>query len=121
MRRILCIIFLTILLAHTVHLQANSISTDPNIDIILLKKVLDGKAPSEDLNKIQEKLNESEALKGQNIDEAIKKAAVAQVAVAASSAASGESKKEEKKESKPAVDNKKAEESAAAGLGALFG
>ncbi len=57
MRRILCIIFLTILLAHTVHLQANSISTDPNIDIILLKKVLDGKAPSEDLNKIQESLD----------------------------------------------------------------
>jgi large subunit ribosomal protein L12 len=58
------------------------------------------------------------ALQGVNIEEAIAKAA-APVAVAAapvSDAAPAEAKKEENKE-----DTKKAEESAAAGLGALFG
>ncbi len=61
------------------------------------------------------------ALHGVNIDEAIKKAAVAApVAVAASSNAApagGEKKKEEKSKE----EEKKSEESAAAGLGALFG
>ncbi|MBS3137707.1 50S ribosomal protein P1 [Candidatus Woesearchaeota archaeon] len=57
------------------------------------------------------------ALDGVNIDEAIQKAAVAQVTVAA--APSHEEKKEEKKTEK--IDEKKDDEDAAAGLGALFG
>ena len=58
------------------------------------------------------------ALQGVNIEEAIKKAAVAApVAVAASVAHASEAKKEEK----PKEDTKKTEEAAAAGLGALFG
>ena len=60
------------------------------------------------------------ALEGVNIDEAIKKAAVAQpvtVAAPTASAAAPEKKKEEKSKE----DTKKAEEAAAAGLGALFG
>ncbi|MBI3031916.1 50S ribosomal protein P1 [Candidatus Woesearchaeota archaeon] len=60
------------------------------------------------------------ALDGVNIDEAIKKAAVAQV-VAAPAAASGEHKAEGKKEEKKKEDDKKSNEAAAAGLGALFG
>lgn len=60
------------------------------------------------------------ALKGVDIEEAIKKAAAAPVVVAAASAASapaGEAKKEEKNKE----EDKKSEEAAAAGLGALFG
>ncbi len=60
------------------------------------------------------------ALQGVNIDEAIKKAAVAApVAVAAAPAASAGGG--EKKEQKAKEDDKKADEAAAAGLGALFG
>ena len=61
------------------------------------------------------------ALEGVNIDEAIEKAAIAQVAVAAPAA--GHEHKAEAKvdEKKKAAEEKKAEESAAAGLGALFG
>jgi len=55
------------------------------------------------------------ALEGVNIDEAIKKAAIAPVAAAAAPAAEKAAKKEEKKE------EKKSEEQAFAGLGALFG
>ena len=58
------------------------------------------------------------SLSGVNIDEAMKKAAVAPVAVAAPAAAPQE-KKEEKK--KTVEDEKKSEEAAAAGLSALFG
>jgi len=58
------------------------------------------------------------ALDGVNIEEAIKKAAVA--TVAAPAVASAEAK-EEKKEEKKEEDDKKTEEAAAAGLGALFG
>ena len=60
------------------------------------------------------------ALEGVNIDEAIEKAAVAQVAAAP---AAGHEHKAEAKvdEKKKAAEEKKAEESAAAGLGALFG
>ncbi len=54
------------------------------------------------------------SIKNINIDDAIAKAAVSQVAVA-SSAIAPEAKAE------PEVDTKKAEEDAAAGLGALFG
>ena len=61
------------------------------------------------------------ALEGVNIDEAIEKAAVAQVAVAAP-AASHEHKAEAKvDEKKKVAEEKKSEEAAAAGLGALFG
>jgi len=55
------------------------------------------------------------ALEGVNIEEAIKKQAVAQV-VAAPAAAEAPKKEEKKNE-----DEKKTEEAAAAGLGALFG
>ena len=62
------------------------------------------------------------ALQGVNIEEAIKKAAVAPVAAApaAGGEAAGEAKKEEKKGPSP-EEAKKKEEEAAAGLGALFG
>ena len=60
------------------------------------------------------------ALEGVNIDEAIEKAVVAQVAVAAAPAA--EVKTEHKVDEKnKAAEEKKAEEAAAAGLGSLFG
>ena len=58
------------------------------------------------------------ALEGVNIEEAIKKAAMAAPVAAAPVA---EAPAEEKKEDKPKDDDKKAEASAAAGLGALFG
>jgi large subunit ribosomal protein L12 len=53
------------------------------------------------------------SIKNINIDDAIAKAAVAQVAAPAAAAPKAEEHKEE--------DNKKTEEEAAAGLGALFG
>ena len=56
------------------------------------------------------------SLKDVSIDEAIAKAAVAQVAVAAPAAASGEAKHEDKVE-----DAAKAQEAAAEGLAGLFG
>ncbi|HLC88727.1 MAG TPA: 50S ribosomal protein P1 [Candidatus Nanoarchaeia archaeon] len=59
------------------------------------------------------------ALEGVNIEEAIKKAAVAAPVAAVAVHAGGEAKAEEKKEKKH--DDKKADEAAAAGLGALFG
>ena len=59
------------------------------------------------------------ALEGVNIEEAVKKAAVAPVA--AVPAAAPTEAKEEKKEEKKEEDDKKTEEAAAAGLGALFG
>ena len=60
------------------------------------------------------------ALEGVNIDEAIEKAAVAQVAAAP--AAGHEHKAEAKADhGKKAAEEKKSEEAAAAGLGALFG
>lgn len=61
------------------------------------------------------------ALEGVNIDEAIKKAAVAQPMMVAAPAASSAAAPEKKKEEKSKEDTKKAEEAAAAGLGALFG
>ena len=61
------------------------------------------------------------ALEGVNIEEAIEKAAVAQVAAAAP--AGGHEHKAEAKadHAKKAAEDKKSEEAAAAGLGALFG
>ena len=62
------------------------------------------------------------ALEGVNIDEAIEKTAVAQVAVAAPAAPVHEQKHEAKADTaKKAAEEKKSEEAAAAGLGALFG
>lgn len=57
------------------------------------------------------------SLEGVNIDEAVKKAAVAPVAAAPAGAAPVEKKPEKKS----AEDEKKSEEAAAAGLSALFG
>jgi large subunit ribosomal protein L12 len=59
------------------------------------------------------------ALQGVNIEEAIKKAAVAAPVAVAAGPAGGHT--EAKKEEKPKEDTKKSEEAAAAGLGALFG
>lgn len=60
------------------------------------------------------------SLEGVNIDEAVKKAALAPVAAAPAAAGEHkETKKEEQKKS--AEEEKKTEESAAAGLSALFG
>ena len=61
------------------------------------------------------------ALEGVNIEEAIEKAAMAQVAVAAAPAAGHEHKEAKVDEKKKAAEEKKSEEAAAAGLGALFG
>ena len=61
------------------------------------------------------------ALEGVNIEEAIEKAAMAQVA-AAVPVSSGEHKRDAKADAgKKAEEEKKSEEQAAAGLGALFG
>lgn len=62
-------------------------------------------------------------LKDVNIEEAIKKASVAQAAPAAQSASAeeGAKKSEEKVEEKEEEDAEKKEEEAASGLGALFG
>jgi len=59
------------------------------------------------------------ALEGVNIDEAIEKAAIAQVAVAAPSVEAKAAPKIDEK--KKAEEEKKSEEAAAQGLGALFG
>lgn len=81
-----------------------------------LKKVLAGAGLKADEARIKALVA---ALQGVNIDEAIKKAALAPVAVAAPAP---EAKKEEKKEEKKTIEEeKKSEESAAAGLSALFG
>ncbi len=60
------------------------------------------------------------ALRGVDIDEAIRKAA-APVAIAVPVSGEAPGKEEKKKEEKSKEDEKKAEEQAAAGLGALFG
>ena len=57
------------------------------------------------------------ALENVNIDEAVKKAAVAPAAPAPAAAA----KESQKSEKKSAEEEKKSEEAASAGLGALFG
>ncbi len=61
------------------------------------------------------------ALDGVNIDEAIKKAAVAAPIVVAAAPAAGPAPEAKKEEKKDKEEEKKAEEAAAAGLGALFG
>ena len=77
-------------------------------------KVIDATGKKADAAKVKALVA---ALEGVNIDEAIAKAAVAQVAAAP--AAAGEAKAEKKEEKKE--DTAKKEEEAAAGLGALFG
>lgn len=84
-----------------------------------VKKVLDAAGVKTDSARVKALIA---ALEGVNIDEAVKKAATAPVAVAsaAAPAAEGGEAKEKKKE-KSAEEEKKTEEQAAAGLGALFG
>ena len=78
-----------------------------------VKKVLESAGVTPDDTRVRALVA---ALDGVNIDEAIQKAAVVQVAA---TAPSHEEKKEEKKADKK--EEKKDEEDAAAGLGALFG
>ena len=81
-----------------------------------VKKVLTGADVKVDEARVKALVT---ALQGVNIDEAVKKAALAPVAATAAPAPAEEAK-EEKKEKKKEED-KKTEEAAAAGLGALFG
>jgi large subunit ribosomal protein L12 len=87
------------------------------VDEATTKKVLEAAGVKADDSRIKALIA---SLEGVNIDEAIEKAAVAQVAAApaADAAPAGEKKKESpaKKE-----EEKKSEEQAAAGLGSLFG
>jgi large subunit ribosomal protein L12 len=81
------------------------------IDEPSVKKVLEAAGIQVDETRVKALVA---ALEGVNIDEAVKKAAVAQVAAAP--AAKEDKKPEAKKE-----DDKKTAEEAAAGLGSLFG
>ena len=85
------------------------------VDEATVKKVLEASGTKPDDARVKALVA---ALQGVNIDEAVKKAAFAPVAVAPVTQASAPAKKEEEK--KPA-DDKKSEEAAAAGLSALFG
>lgn len=82
-----------------------------------VKKVLQGAGIGADEARVKALVT---ALEGVNIDEAVKKAAVAPAAIAAAPASAGEAPKGAKKEEKK-EDDKKTEEAAAVGLGALFG
>ncbi len=84
------------------------------VDEATVKKVLEAAGAKVDDARIKALVA---SLEGVNIDEAVKNATVAPVAVAAAPAGGGEAPKEEKKAEEP----KKAAEEAAAGLGALFG
>ena len=86
------------------------------VDEATLKKVLDAAGIAVDAAKIKAVVA---ALDGVNIDETIKNASVPVAAATAPAAAFAAPAKEDKKAD--AQDAKKAEESAAAGLGALFG
>ncbi|MFH1752501.1 MAG: 50S ribosomal protein P1 [archaeon] len=76
-----------------------------------VKKVVEAAGLTADTAKIKALVA---SLKDVNIDEAIAKSVVAPVAAAPAAST-------EKKEEKPQVDEKKSEEEASAGLGALFG
>lgn len=78
-----------------------------------LRKVLEAAGVKVDESRVKALVA---ALEGVNIDEAIKKQAVASAPVAAAPAAEAPKKEEKKKE-----DDKKTEEQATAGLSALFG
>jgi len=87
------------------------------VDEVSVKKVLESAHVKVDESRAKALVA---ALEGVNIDEAIEKAAVAQVAAAP--AASVEHKHDAKADAgKKAAEEKKSEEAAAAGLGALFG
>lgn len=83
-----------------------------------VKKVLEAAGVHADEARIKALLA---ALEGVNIDEAVKKAAVAAPVAVAAAPAAGEGAKEKKQEKSHAQEEKKSEEAAAAGLGALFG
>jgi large subunit ribosomal protein L12 len=83
------------------------------VDEATVKKVLEAAGAKVDDARIKALVA---SLEGVNIDEAVKNATVAPVAVAAP-ASGGEAPKEEQKAEEP----KKSSEEAAAGLGALFG
>ena len=83
------------------------------IDEAHVKKVIEASGVSADESKVKALVA---SLADVNIEEAIAKAAMPVATAAPAAAAPVEHKAE-----KPAVDEKKAEESASAGLGALFG
>ncbi len=85
------------------------------VDAATVKKVLEAAGVTPDDGRVKALVA---SLEGVNIDEAVKKAAVAPVAVAAAPA---EAKPQKKEEKKAAEEEKKSEEAAAAGLSALFG
>ena len=82
-----------------------------------VKKVLDAAGVKADDGRVKALIA---SLKDVNIEEAIKSSAAVPVAAAAPAAGGAAPAAEEKKE-EPEEDEGKAEESAAAGLGALFG
>jgi len=84
------------------------------IDEATVKKVLEAAGITPDEARIKALVA---ALENVNIDEAVKKAAVAPAAPAPAAAA----KESPKSEKKSAEEEKKSEEAASAGLGALFG
>ncbi|MBW2989686.1 50S ribosomal protein P1 [Candidatus Woesearchaeota archaeon] len=90
------------------------------VDEATVSKVLEAAGVKVDNSRVKALIA---SLEGVNIDEAIEKAAVAQVAAPAASAESpaqgAESKKEDK--AKEAKEEAKSQEQAAAGLGSLFG
>lgn len=89
------------------------------VDEAHIEKVLD--AAGVKVDKARAKATAA-ALKGVNIDDAIKNASVAAAPAAAPAApAPAEAPAAEKKEEKPKEEEKKTEEEAAAGLSALFG
>jgi large subunit ribosomal protein L12 len=90
------------------------------VDETNVKKVLDAAGVKTDEARVKALVA---ALEGVNIDEAIEKSAVSQVAVAVAPAAGGAEAKAAPKvdEKKKADEEKKSEEAAAIGLGQLFG
>lgn len=91
--------------------------TGKKVDVPTVKRVLEAAGVTPDEARIKALVA---SLEGVNIDDAIKKAAVAPAA-AAPVAAPAEAKEQKKEEKKSAEEEKKSEEAAAAGLSALFG
>ncbi|MBI4148340.1 50S ribosomal protein P1 [Candidatus Woesearchaeota archaeon] len=87
------------------------------VDAPTVKKVLEAAGVTPDEARIKALIA---SLEGVNIDEAVKKAAVAPV-VAVAAAPSDAKAAPKKEEKKSAEEEKKSEEAAAAGLSALFG
>lgn len=86
------------------------------VDEVTVKKVLEAAGVKVDDARVKALVA---SLQGVNIDEAIEKAAITQVAAPAAAPTEGIEKKEDK--AKKAEEEKKSEEQAAAGLGSLFG